>query len=98
MPDYRVIPSIERLRQHEDVQQLERQFGHALVVDALRAETEALRARLAAGDAAAPADSADATSAIVRAASSRVAALSGASLRRVINATGVIVHTNLGRA
>jgi L-seryl-tRNA(Ser) seleniumtransferase len=98
MPDYRVIPSIEQLRQQPAVQLLEERFGHALVVDALRAETGALRAALADGRSPEFADIAAVSLAIVGGVARRVAALSGASLRRVINATGVIVHTNLGRA
>ena len=97
MPDYRVIPSIEQLRQRPAVRALEARHGHALVVDALRAETDALRARVAAG-AAAPADHGAAAAAIERQVAGRVASLAAASLRRVINATGVIIHTNLGRA
>ncbi len=97
MPDYRVIPSIEHLRQRPAVRELEARHGHALVVDALREETDALRARMAAGSGI-PADHAAAASAIEREVAARVASLAAASLRRVINATGVIVHTNLGRA
>jgi L-seryl-tRNA(Ser) seleniumtransferase len=98
MPDFRAIPSIEQLRQRPGVRALETRFGHALVVDALRAEAGALRARLArAGDAATP-PAGDLGAAIESALPARLAAIGAPSLRRVINATGVIVHTNLGRA
>ena len=59
---------------------------------AVRAAREALaheRRRLGAGDA--PGD-------VVADARERMAALARPSLRRVLNASGVIVHTNLGRA
>ena len=97
MPDFRVIPSIEQLRQRAGVRALEARFGHALVVDALRAEAEALRARVADGRAA-PATADQAAGDIERALAVRIEALGAPSLRRVINATGVIIHTNLGRA
>jgi L-seryl-tRNA(Ser) seleniumtransferase len=98
MPDYRVIPSIEQLRQRPAVQELEQRYGHALIVDALRAETSAVREALTDGAMSALADSGAAGDAIVQRVAGRVAALSEASLRRAINATGVIIHTNLGRA
>lgn len=97
MPDFRVIPSIEQLRQRPAVRALEVRFGHALVVDALRAEATALRERLASGGE--TPQSADAAAAAVEAAlPGRLSGLGASSLRRVINATGVIIHTNLGRA
>ena len=73
---------------------LEAQYGRAAVVDALRAEAAALRARVAAGTDV-PRDPA---AAIEDAVPARLAATHAPSLRAVINATGVIVHTNLGRA
>jgi L-seryl-tRNA(Ser) seleniumtransferase len=97
MPDYRVIPSIEQLRQRDAVRALETRYGRDAVVGALRAEADALRARLA--DPAHGADSAaDAASHLERAVEARLAVLFRPSLRAAINATGVVIHTNLGRA
>jgi len=76
------------------MQALEAAFGRSAVVDGLRAEAEALRARVAGGE---PAPS-DAAAWIEQALPARLAALASASLRPVINATGVVLHTNLGRA
>jgi L-seryl-tRNA(Ser) seleniumtransferase len=90
---FRRIPSIEQLRQRQGVRPLEDQFGHAAVVDALRAEAAAMRERLTTGEA--PDDIAEA---IQQALPRRLRADNTATLRSVINATGVIVHTNLGRA
>jgi L-seryl-tRNA(Ser) seleniumtransferase len=73
---------------------LEARYGRAALVDALRAEAAALRARVAAG-AESPADPA---ALIEQAVPARLADDYAPSLRAVINATGVIVHTNLGRA
>jgi L-seryl-tRNA(Ser) seleniumtransferase len=131
----RDIPSIERLRQLPRARALDALFGRDAVVDALRAETAALRASLAAspatadranadtttGDAAAadaaaadaaaadavtadaaPGDAASAgatlSDRILDRAEARLERLFRSRLRSVINATGVILHTNLGRA
>jgi L-seryl-tRNA(Ser) seleniumtransferase len=90
----RNIPSIEQLRQRPALRVLEAQYGRAAIVDALRAEAEAVRRRAREGTP--PVD--DIATAIEHALPARLASMSGASLRRVINATGVIIHTNLGRA
>jgi L-seryl-tRNA(Ser) seleniumtransferase len=98
MADYRIIPSIEQLRQRSTVRALESRFGHALVIDALRAETDVVRRSIATAKADSPRDSESASVAIERGVATRIETLAGASLRGVINATGVIIHTNLGRA
>src|SRR5512132_1312153 len=98
MPDFRVIPSIEQLRHRPAVRALEARFGHAVVVDALRAETETLRRSLAATSGDVPRDGDAAASVIERGVSARIDRLVTPSLGHVINATGVIIHTNLGRA
>jgi L-seryl-tRNA(Ser) seleniumtransferase len=104
MVDYRVIPSIEQLRRREAVRALERDYGRDAIVRALRDETDAVRARLALGAqelvgsmSAAP-DAAAVAAAIETGVRARLSRATAASLRPVINATGVIIHTNLGRA
>ena len=89
----RSIPSIEQLRQRPKLLALEPTYGRAAIVDALRAEAAALRSESGAGH-----EPGDVVDAIERAAIERLTTESAPSLRRVINATGVIVHTNLGRA
>src|SRR6516162_1285460 len=79
------------------MQALETRYGRTAVVDALREETGALRERLGSGAIAAVTVS-DAVDAIERGVEARLRAAMRPSLVRVINATGVIVHTNLGRA
>lgn len=89
----RTIPSIEQLRQRPALLALEATYGRIAIVDALRAEAAAIRRR--------PADataSDDVVAAIERRTIERLASVTAPSLRRVINATGVIIHTNLGRA
>ncbi len=68
---------------------------HALLVAEARFALEALRRRLAAGEGPPAAPGAAEVAAQVRRAA---ASLERPSLRAVINATGVILHTNLGRA
>jgi L-seryl-tRNA(Ser) seleniumtransferase len=97
MTDFRIIPSVEQLRQRDTMQALETRYGRAAVVDALREETGALRERLGSG-AIAAVTLVDAVDAIERGVAARLRAAMRPSLVRVINATGVIVHTNLGRA
>ena len=93
MPDFRVIPSIEVLRQRAGVRHLEALHGPEATVSALRTAAAAIRAAIAAGQA-----PADAGADIERLASSALASTARGSLRPVINATGVVIHTNLGRA
>src|SRR6476620_9330153 len=97
MSDLRVIPAIEQLRQRDAMRALETRYGRAALLDALRAEPAALRERLATGHVAAVTVD-EAISAIEIGAAGRLRAAMRPSLVRVINATGVIVHTNLGRA
>jgi L-seryl-tRNA(Ser) seleniumtransferase len=102
MADFRVIPSIEQLRQREAVRALERDYGRDAIVRALREETDAIRARLAREPEEAglhvPAAAAEVAAAIEHGVGIRLSRSTAASLRPVLNATGVIVHTNLGRA
>jgi L-seryl-tRNA(Ser) seleniumtransferase len=94
--NFRVIPSIEQLRQRASVAALERQYGHAATLEALRHTADAIRSEIAAGRDFGGADE------VARAIEARVATDltrdARGSLRPVINATGVVIHTNLGRA
>ena len=86
----REIPSIEQLRQRPALKALEEEYGRAAVVAALREEASSVRSAAASGRDV-PDDVAEA---IVRAVPGRLAAARAPSLRPVINATGVIIHTN----
>ena len=94
---FHAIPSIEKLLQRDAVRQLEDRFGRQAVVAALREEAAAVRARLADAPAARPGSETVARR-IEAGLARRLHAALSPSLRPVINATGVIVHTNLGRA
>jgi L-seryl-tRNA(Ser) seleniumtransferase len=94
--NFRVIPSIEQLRQRAAVVALERQHGNAATLDALRTAADAVRAGIAAGQDFGGAD--DVAREIEARLSRDLAREARGSLRPVINATGVVIHTNLGRA
>jgi L-seryl-tRNA(Ser) seleniumtransferase len=99
--DYRVIPSIEQLRRRPGVAALERDHGATATTAALRDAAAELRQSIAAAEHDTPEGaegSAAAAAQIEGRAAARLAGESRGSLRPVINATGVIVHTNLGRA
>jgi len=83
--DLRDLPSVDRLLADEALAAAPR----ALAVEAARTVLERAREQIEAGEE--PGD-------VVATARAEVERLSTPSLRRVLNATGVIVHTNLGRA
>jgi L-seryl-tRNA(Ser) seleniumtransferase len=96
--DFRAIPSIEQLRQRPAVRALEARFGVDATVDALRAGAAAIRREIAAGTMSSTDPAELLVERIEAAAAADLDRLFRASLEPVINATGVIVHTNLGRA
>jgi len=97
MSNFRIIPSIEQLRQRDTVMKLETSYGHRAVIEALRTETEALRSKLS-DESTDLTESEDAARTIERNVATNLSRSLAPSLQSVINATGVIVHTNLGRA
>jgi L-seryl-tRNA(Ser) seleniumtransferase len=94
---FRVIPSIEEFLQRPRVRLAADRHGHAAVAAASREAANALRSAIAAQR-----ESPESSDAAGSWMESRVLAQLSAdtmpSLVRVINATGVIIHTNLGRA
>ena len=88
----RDLPSIDVLLQSEAGAGLRDEFGHTLAVDALRLEVD--RARAAVRQGVQPPAAPD----LVAGARRWLRVQLASSLQPVINATGVILHTNLGRA
>jgi L-seryl-tRNA(Ser) seleniumtransferase len=86
----RALPSVNALLEHEKIRDLLASTPRALVVEAVRGAIAA--ARDPSGSA--PRDDADWVTAVRE----RVSRAQRPSLRPVINATGVVLHTNLGRA
>ena len=100
MTTQRSIPSVDRLLQTRTAAELIAQYGRPLTLDAFREELAEIRA----GFKPVPATREDfrptvpSIDEILLAAETRLAAWVAPSLVPVINATGVILHTNLGRA
>lgn len=89
---FRLLPSVDELLQNHTLRGWERRVGHAVVVEAVRAALDAARATIrAGGEAPMPA-------LLIDDITERIAQAVRPTLVRVINATGVILHTNLGRA
>ncbi len=89
----RQIPSVDELLNRERLRELEGRVGHRLVVEATRKVLEDLREKISSGS---PANvSAEWLEEEIL---KETAAETEFSLQPVINATGVILHTNLGRA
>jgi L-seryl-tRNA(Ser) seleniumtransferase len=89
----RTLPKVDALLEREDLTALAALQPRAVVVAAVREAVEAARARVLAG-----ADEAISAADIAADVAALVEARMRPSLRRVVNATGIIVHTNLGRS
>ncbi len=89
----RTLPAVDTLINTETGAALVAQYGRETALDAIRSVLEATRARLRAGSSTLH----DSDSLLAQAAE-RLQHAFQPTLRPVINATGVIIHTNLGRA
>lgn len=94
---YRKLPSVDELLRDATVVAIEAQAGHAVVLEAARTALETLRTEIAAGTVR-EADIDVQVANLPEATGREVRRSLAPSLRPVINATGVILHTNLGRA
>ncbi len=88
----RALPSVDVLLRHDSARPLLEAHPRQSVVEAIHAALDGLRAAVAAGD---PLPSPEAIWTRVEAA---LAAAGRDRLRPVVNATGIILHTGLGRA
>ena len=88
----RLLPSVDKLLGDPQIKALESIFPHDLVVDLIRENLETARALITNGK-----DAASITE-IVGNIVNQAQALAQPSLQPLINATGVVLHTNLGRA
>jgi L-seryl-tRNA(Ser) seleniumtransferase len=94
---FRKLPSVDDVMRGPSVGSLVASYGHDSVVDATRAVLGRLREEIASG--LLDADALElALLGLAGAVENQLRQALGYSLRPVINATGVILHTNLGRA
>ncbi len=88
----RHLPSVDRLMGEPALQELLPLYGHRLTVTAVRETLDQVRQEVKAGAAIPPQE------ALAARAAAHLRDHLVPTLRSVINATGVIIHTNLGRA
>jgi len=91
--DLKKIPSVDGLLKDKSVQDLIADYGHALTVDAIREVLEGIRSRVLSKQETIPLPEI-----IIQDIQNQLDKWTRSSLEPVINATGVILHTNLGRA
>jgi L-seryl-tRNA(Ser) seleniumtransferase len=91
----RQLPSVDEIVTSPRLQMLARRLDHAFLVDAARAVLARTRDALRTNHSAPPSFTLDS---LLDAVAAELDQLLVPSLRPVINATGVILHTNLGRA
>lgn len=89
----RALPPVDRLLDQSRVERLAASYGREAVRDAVRAVVDAAREAMTGGR-----EADTDTEALVGRVERRLAGTLGARLRPVLNATGVFLHTNLGRA
>lgn len=94
MTTLRNLPSVEGLLQTETTARMIAQYGRPLTLDALRQTLDEIRARFKLK----PEAGLPSNESILAQAESTLTAWTASTLHPVINATGVILHTNLGRA
>ena len=94
MTDLRSLPSVDKLLQTHTAAELISEYGRSLVLEAFRTVLDEARTAYLAKDSkpVPPAET------LLNLAGSRLSTWTQPTLYPVINATGVILHTNLGRA
>lgn len=90
----RALPKVDEMLQCEQLVFLLEEQPRAVVVEAVREVIEKLRKEILCGERSAPAEEAE----IILAVLSQCGKREKRSLIRVVNAAGVVLHTNLGRA
>lgn len=94
MTNLRDLPAVDSLLQHKQAAELVAEYGRGQTLNAIREELAALREIMLAGEEI----TLPKNSGILEAAKKRLQQKFQPTLAAVINATGVVLHTNLGRA
>ena len=90
----RHLPKVHALLECEHAQALLAEMPRQVVLDAVRAELDCLRQRVLAEDATPPFSEGNLFAAVAK----RLHDNDLRRLQRVVNATGIVIHTNMGRA
>ncbi len=92
---FKNIPKVDRILQWPEIRALIPLYPRPVVLDAVRSVLDALRAEIRDGESSGESVEERAISERIV---SRLRASTAPSLKRVINGTGVVIHTNLGRS
>ncbi len=90
--EFRKLPAVDILLGQTGIQELIAEYGHEPVASGIRRVLQETRASISGGS------EVPDTKRIEERISSWMSSVSEPSLKKVLNATGVIIHTNLGRA
>ncbi|HEX9896970.1 MAG TPA: L-seryl-tRNA(Sec) selenium transferase [Dehalococcoidales bacterium] len=90
--EFRKLPSVDQLLSHELIVQLSASYPRTYITNLVRTQLEDTRRAIASGKKCPPIEE------IAEAVVARARKSTTTSLRPVVNATGVVLHTNLGRA
>ena len=91
--NYQNLPSIEKLMSIKEVCSLTEQYGRNIVLYAARITIQQIRNKIEESN-----TGPQSLSEIISEIKSKIYSLSNSSFKQVINATGIILHTNLGRS
>ncbi|MCX8012373.1 MAG: L-seryl-tRNA(Sec) selenium transferase, partial [Desulfobacterota bacterium] len=94
----RSIPAVDELLNRPSIQELLEELPRKLVLNAIREEISAFRQQILSSDDKLPFDETIELKPLVDRIVIRAKNNARLNLRKVINATGIIIHTNLGRA
>jgi L-seryl-tRNA(Ser) seleniumtransferase len=92
---FRQLPAVHDVLAAEGVQALAREHAHELIVSAVRDELAGLRDQIRQGI---PVDGQSAVEIVASRVACRLGHEMRPKLRAIINATGIVLHTNLGRS
>jgi len=90
----RAIPKVDTILKHSAWKKIITQYSEGIAKDALRMVLDELRSAIQQG----VTQSIPSVSSIIDATATKISTLISPGIKRVINGTGVIIHTNLGRS
>ena len=89
------IPKVDRILKEDSIQELCDAFGRGIVTEAVRYELSNLRSLICVGE---KEEIDRALGDFMKELPEKIREFTAFSLRKVVNATGILLHTNLGRA